>query len=100
MVRIVRIVSSRGVFSTALDWTTKPSTSGSLQSFGPTPDTGAGGSPWHRAGREAWHPPGCRAVPEACACHTAQCEACPHHLVVWGQGSAHSTETWDATTPS
>lgn len=44
MVRIVRIFSSRGVFSTALDWTTKPSTSGSLQSFGPTPDTGAGGS--------------------------------------------------------
>lgn len=22
-------------------------------------------------------------VPEACACHTVQCGACPHHLVVW-----------------
>lgn len=35
IVRIVRILSSRGVLSTLLDWTTNPITSGSLQFCGP-----------------------------------------------------------------
>lgn len=84
IVRIVRILSSRGVLSPLLDWTTNPSTSGSLQFCGPMYQIwGAGESPWHCAGQAACDSPCLQSVPGACACHTAQCRVYPRCIVVW-----------------